>query len=465
MTRLSLRTKATSVGALLFAGLLAGGALLLVTTLENRLTDASDELSRSRVEDLLHLAQAGDLPEVISNVSDNGMAQVVDEQGRVLAASANVLGRPAVASFSGGVAPQQRTLVGPDDQELETYRVWYSSGPGADGEVTVYVGDSLESVDEASAALRRSLVVGLPFVVLALGVVMWVLLGRTLARLDRIRAEVDQISVENLHARVAGDGVDDEVGRLAATMNAMLDRLDAAAQRQRDFVADVSHDLQSPLAAQRVALEVALSDPTGIDRDELRDGVLGATTQMERMVRDLLVLASLDAGSEAQQRLVDLDELVLEEAMRARSGSRLEIDTSGVSAAPAFADPDDVRRIVRNLLDNAEAHARKHVELSVATDGGRARLDVVDDGPGIPPAEHDRVFDRFRRGDTARRRDGGSGLGLAIARSLAERGGGTIELLDAPGGAHLRLQLPSAPTDVAGSSTEDAEVVSRPRRR
>jgi signal transduction histidine kinase len=451
MIRLSLRVKATLVGILLFVGLLAGGALLLVSTLENRLTDSADQLSRSRVQDLLHLAQTGDLPEVISNVSDNGMAQVVDQHGRVLAASANILARSAVADLHGSTTPRQSTFVGPDDQETETYRVWYASGPGTNGQVTVYIGDSLESVDEASAALRTSLVIGLPFVVLALGVVIWAVIGRTLARLDRIRGEVDRISEENLHARVAGDGVDDEVGRLAATMNAMLGRLDAAAKRQRDFVADVSHDLQSPLAAQRMALEVALAHPNGIDRDGLRDEVLHSTNEMERMVRDLLVLASLDAGAEAQPRLVDLDELVLEEATRARVGSRSRIDTSRVSGAPAYVDPDDVRRIVRNLLDNAEAHADSQVELSVAIDQGQARLDVVDDGPGIPPDQRDRVFDRFRRGDTARSRDGGSGLGLAIARNLAERGGGSLELLDEPGGAHLRLLLPSAPS--CGRST------------
>ena len=155
------------------------------------------------------------------------------------------------------------TFQAPDDSETETYRFWYASGPSPDGTVTVYVGDSLEAVSEASAALRRALWVGVPVVVALLGVVIWLLLGRVIGRLDRIRAEVDRISEQNLDSRVAGDGVDDEVGRLAATMNAMLERLDVAAQRQRDFVADVSHDLQSPLAAQRVALEVALARPRG----------------------------------------------------------------------------------------------------------------------------------------------------------------------------------------------------------
>jgi signal transduction histidine kinase len=168
---------------------------------------------------------------------------------------------------------------------------------------------------------------------------------------------------------------------------------------------------------------------------------------MEHLVQDLLVLAAVDAGSPARPRLMDLDALVLEEATRARAGADVRIDTQGVSAAPAHADPDDVRRIVRNLMDNAVAHARSQVVLAVDVHGGWATADIVDDGPGIPVDESDRIFDRFRRGDTARSAGSGSGLGLAIARGLAERGGGRVGLLDSPGGAHLRLVLPIAPSE------------------
>ena len=443
--RFGLRTRATALGVVVSALLLAVGAVLLVTTLESRLTAASDDLSRSRVEDLLDLAASGDLPAELRTVNDDGVAQVVGPDGEVLAASPNIAGKPAIADLAATGTPRQSTFDAPDDAETETYRVWYAAGPSPDGTVTVYVGDSLESVDEASAALRRSLRVGVPLVVALLGCVLWVLIGRSLGRLDRIRAEVDRITEENLHVRVAGDGVDDEVGRLAATMNAMLARLDAAAQRQRDFVADVSHDLQSPLAAQRVSLELALADPDRVDTETLRTDVLGATADMERLVRDLLVLAAIDAGTAVEPAPVDLDELVLEEATRARSTSRVPIDTRGVSAAPALANADDVRRIVRNLLANATAHAATRVEVVVDVDpDGRARLEVADDGPGIPEEERELVFDRFHRADGARSR-GGSGLGLPIARGLAERAGGELDLLPGPGGARLRLRLPSAP--------------------
>ncbi len=448
--RLGLRARATLLGVLVAALVLVAGSLLLVDTLENRLTDASDDLSRSRVQDLLDLAADGDLPADLRNVNDDGVAQVVAADGTVLGASPNIAGRRAIADLDATTTPRVATFDAPDDTETETYRVWYAAGTGPSGEITAYVGSSLESVHEASAALRRALWVGVPLVLVILAGVMWLVIGRTLARLDRIRAEVDRISEENLHTRVADDGVDDEVGRLAATMNAMLARLDAGAQRQRDFVADVSHDLQSPLAAQRVAVELALAHPDRVDAEALRTGVLAATADMEHLVRDLLVLAAIDVGTVAEPTLFDLDELVLEEAVRARTTSPVPIDTTRVSAAPAWANPDDVRRIVRNLLDNATAHAAGRVEVVVDVEpDGRARLDVVDDGPGIPPGHRELIFDRFHRADAARAR-GGSGLGLAIGRSLAERNGGELDLLPGSGGARLRLRLPGAATPPPG---------------
>jgi signal transduction histidine kinase len=440
---LSLRARATLLGTLTFAVLLTIGSLLLVSTLEGRLTEGSDQLSRSRLDDLLTIVRTGDLPAILRNVDDNGIAQVVGPDGTVLAASPNVAGRPPIAHLLAGPQPRTRTFEAPDDDERETYRVWYASGPSPDGVVTAYVGDSLEAVSEASVALRRALWLGVPVVVALLGVVIWWLLGRAIGRLDRIRAEVDRISADNLEARVAGDGVDDEVGQLAATMNALLERLADASQRQRAFVADVSHDLQSPLAAQRVALEVALARPETVDVGPLCAEVLAATSDMERLVGDLLVVASLDAEARSQPALIDLDSLVLEEAARARTIGRADVDTSGVSAAPACANADDVRRVVRNLLDNAVAHARERVVVTVDDAAGRARLVVADDGPGVAPEQRDRIFDRFYRGEESRSRPGGgSGLGLSIARGLAERNGGRVDLLDTDSGAALQLLLP-----------------------
>ena len=189
-----------------------------------------------------------------------------------------------------------------------------------------------------------------------------------------------------------------------------------------------------------------------VDADRLRDEVLGATAQMERLVGNLLVVASLDARATTRPTLIDLDGLVLEEAARARSGGREEVSTSAVSAAPAYANADDVRRVVRNVLDNAVVHARSRVALTVDVvddgDGDAARswaqLLVADDGPGVSPEHRERIFERFYRADPARSRDGGSGLGLSIARALAERNGGHLDLVAADHGTTLCLRLPTS---------------------
>ncbi len=435
--RWTLRTKATLVSVLVFGLTLAAGSVLLVHTLHSNLISASDQLARARADDLLGLAAAGDLPRDLRSIGDDGVAQVVGDDGRVLAASANIAGAPAIASYADDSEPEVREVRAPDDEEVETYRLWGASRDG----VTAYVGDSLESVDEASATLRRLLWIWVPALVALLGVVTWLVVGRVLGRLDRIRAEVDRVTDERLDTRVDGGAADDEVGRLAATMNAMLARLEASSRRQRDFVADVSHDLLSPLAAQRASLEVALTRPEGVDAQVLRVEVLAATDHMEHLVRDLLTLASTDEP--LRRAPVDLDVVVLEEAARARAATGREVDTSGVSAAPTTGDEEALRRVVRNLLDNATRHGGSRVAVSAGLRDGEAVVDVADDGPGVAPVDQELVFDRFYRADRARSRGSGSGLGLPIARALARRHGGDVTLVSGGPGARFRLTLPA----------------------
>jgi signal transduction histidine kinase len=443
MTGLSLRVRATAVATLLCAVVLAAGGVLLVTTLDRHLTEGSDDLSRSRVRDLLDQAAAGELPSVLRNVNDDAVAQVIAPDGTVLAASPNIVGAGPIVAAAAPANGERRTIRAPDDTETEDYRVWVQSGPGTEDQVTVVEGSSLEAVHEATATLRRTLLVGVPLAAAALGLVIWLVLGGALARLDRLRAEVDTIGPDQLERRVPGDGRRDEVGRLAATMNRMLVRVDESAQRQRRLVADVSHDLQGPLATQRVSLELALAAPGSVDPGLLRRDVLGATDEMERLVDDLLVLAAADEGAPAVTSAVDLDAIVLEEAARARQSGTAAIDTTQVSAGPVRGNPSELRRVVRNLVDNAVTHASSRVQVRLDTHDGQVVLDVADDGPGVPEEERELVFERFHRGDPARTRGApGTGLGLAIARSLAERTGGRVELLEGGPGATFRLTLP-----------------------
>jgi signal transduction histidine kinase len=286
----------------------------------------------------------------------------------------------------------------------------------------------------ADDRLARELWTFGPIVLLTAALTVWLTARRALRPVERLRGEVASISATDLSTRVSAPDVDDEIGRLAHTMNALLDRLDASATRQSRFVSDASHELRSPLAAVRTRLEVALRQQDTTDWPSLAAGVLTENARMERMVRDLLFLARTDAGAPRAPHIdVDLDDIVLQEIESARTYARVPIDASGVSAARVAGHPDHLRRVVANLLDNAQRHACTMVRARVGVEGDHAVVTVTDDGAGIDPADRERVFERFTRLDDARTRtDGGSGLGRAHVREILHEHGGQVEIGDAP---------------------------------
>jgi signal transduction histidine kinase len=205
------------------------------------------------------------------------------------------------------------------------------------------------------------------------------------------------------------------------------------------------------VASLRAQLEVALRQPQ-VDWPQLARELLTDTQRLEGLVQDLLYLAHEDeAASPAPPEQVDLDDVVLEEARRLRPLSRLLIDTSGVSAAPVTGSRDGLARVVRNLLANAVEHARTEVRVHARSDDGETVLVVEDDGPGVPEADRERVFERFVRLDRARSRGagGGTGLGLAIVRSVVDRHGGSVDVTTVPsngttGGTRFTVRLPQS---------------------
>jgi signal transduction histidine kinase len=439
----SVRARTTLVAAVVSLVALSAGSVALVVGLRASLTSGQDDLARARLDDVAGLARRGDLPARLT--AGDGVAQVVGTDGRVLAASPNVVGRPPITGFRPeGDRADVRTIVGPDDSEQEQYRLWARRATAPSGEVIVYVGWSTESVREATRVARNSLIVGVPVLLGLLVATTWVLLGRALRPVEAIRSEVSAITDRQLDRRVPVPRGDDEVARLARTMNDMLDRLETASRRQHDFVADASHDLQSPLAAMRALLETHdTADPTR-ERSETTRRLLAENSEMEGLVQNLLFLARDEAEVPTSRAALDLDDVVLEEATRLRSSTRITVDTSRVSAAPVIGNSSDLRRLVRNLLENAVRHARSRVEVQLGTGDGLVELQVRDDGPGVADVDRDRIFDRFYKADGARRRDGrGSGLGLSIARAVAESHGGDLTLGESVDGALFRLRLPS----------------------
>jgi signal transduction histidine kinase len=441
----SVRARMTVLATLVAVIAVGISAVALLVVLRHSLERAGDDAAKTRAEDLAALATTGTLPRLLTVPNDEDLAQVVDASGAVLAGSTGHTGR-AIATFAPeGRAPVVRMVRDvPDDNELIDFRVWAQRARTPDGPVTVYVGTSLESVNETIATVRRVLLLILPPLLALLAVASWVLVGRALRPVEAIRAEVADISGRALDRRVPVPPRRDEIGRLASTMNEMLDRLQAASERQRKFVGDASHELQSPIAALRTQLEVAIAQPTTTDWAATSSDLLAESRHMERLVRDLLFLARSD-GEEGVRRIepVDLDDIVLEEATRLRSTAQVRVDASGVSAAPLTGNRDELTRLVRNLLENAEHHAESRVRIRLSAEGREIILMVEDDGPGVPPAERERIFQRFTRLDEARsRNNGGTGLGLAIVKEITERHGGTVCVENAAPGARFAVRLP-----------------------
>jgi signal transduction histidine kinase len=372
---------------------------------------------------------------------------VVDASGRVVSASTALdvraldAHRPSVGRTTDFSAPP--SLPGDDDDDLAVATTVTSpSGP-----VTVYVLAADEQVEDPVRDLVLSLLVAFPILVVLAGLLAWELTGRALRPVEAIRAEVADLSAGDLHRRVPVPGGDDELTRLARTMNDLLARLEAASTRQRRFVSDASHELRSPIAAVLAQVEVAQAHPEGVEWLAVASSVKDEVTRLSRLVDDLVVLARSDEGQlEAGHDRVDLDELVLAESDRLRAQHSVAVDTRSLSAGRVTGDREQLRRLVRNLVDNAERHAERVVSLGVYRTNGSVELVVADDGPGIAPEDRDRVFDRFTRLEESRDRPtGGTGLGLAIVGEIVALHGGTVRVADSAVGACFVVRLPAAP--------------------
>jgi signal transduction histidine kinase len=302
------------------------------------------------------------------------------------------------------------------------------------GNNTVLVVTDLSRIDDSIRVLTRAALVGGPLAVLLMGLATYALASLTLRPVAALRHGAADITAAGLaDQRLPVPGAQDEIHRLALTLNAMLDRIDLATQRQRTFVGDAAHELRSPLASLRVQLEVSQRMGPDTDWSGLIDDVLQDVSRLDRLVEDLLTLARIDErGAAPRRQQVRLDELVY--AVTAHyAGARVRVVVDHAEPASLHADPDALRRVVVNLTDNALRYAASLVTLTVAVnrtgDTARAVLTVVDDGPGIPTEETERVFDRFYRLEQSRsRQSGGTGLGLPIVRDLVRAHGVTVRL-------------------------------------
>lgn len=445
--RFSLRSRMIMATAVVVAAVVGIGGVLILLAIRSELVETADEVGKVHATAIARRAAAGSLPRPLPLVYDPELAVQVVGGGRVLTSTVNV---NATETFALPRKPPGATEVLEVDRlpvsEGGPYRVTVLGTDTPQGPATIYVAISIEDTEDILATATALGGVGLLLLVVVLCGVMWVVIGRTLAPVERIRRQADEIGEHRLDRRVLEPIQRDEIGRLARTVNAMLGRLQDSADRQHRFVADAAHELRSPVASLRAQLETAHDG-----RDRAEDGLsradlLQETLRMQTMVDRLLVLARSDAGELApRQEVVDLDDAV-DDVVSSLPDTGVDIELSQVDPVQVSGDPDLLEQMVRNLVQNAIRHASRRVQISLGTGRGQAELTVDDDGPGVPVDRREEVFERFTRLDVARDRDGGGvGLGLAIVAEIVRAHGGSIEVDTAPiGGARFRVRLPPA---------------------
>ena len=460
----TIRVRQTSLALLVVGLALVVGGGLVLALVRRDLVGSAERQARQRAEETATLLRTGWLPtelptEPPAGGDDRVVVQVVDQQGRVRSASADLGDEGPLLATPPGAGPVTGTVrrsLGGERTDLRVVGLRVVGlGAGSAGTLSVYAASSLEPAHEATAATATGLAVAVPLLLLCVGVTSWRLVGRSLRPVEAIRAQVERITPGQLDHRVVEPPGRDELSQLARTMNTMLDRLQRAQQRQRRFVSDASHELRSPLAAIRTRVEVGLAHPDRTDWVALAQAVHRDGDRLDRLVDDLLTLASASASASASAagatdgpaalEVVDLDEVVLDEVEAIRARGAVVVDLAALSPARLYSRPEQLRLIVRNLLDNAERHAAGRIEIGLAAGAASAELVIRNDGDPVPVAERERVFDPFHRLQPARdRASGGVGLGLAIVRDAVTARGGQVWFADCAEGAEVHVRLPLA---------------------
>ncbi|WP_308431929.1 HAMP domain-containing sensor histidine kinase [Microbacterium sp. R1] len=428
----SVRGRTTLGATVVVAVALLIGAFSFYGVLSASVHDSTERAAEQRLSELAERA-GGPGGKGVDALEDE-ILQILGPDGSVRAASEEARDKLGSTPLPADDDPQTTTVDG--DTVLVV-------SEDIDGDQTLVLAVSMDDDAETLATVATLLAIAVPLLLLLVAVTTWLVVGRALRPVERIREEVDGITAERLHQRVPVPETADEIAALATTMNGMLDRLDASATAQRRFVSDASHELRSPLATIRQHAELAQAHPEVTSIGELAEVVSEEGLRLQGIVESLLLLARLDEGASTLDEAVDLDDIALGEVRRLRAAG-LDVDGTGIHAARVHGDPRLLGQLVRNLADNAARHSRGRVAIAVIPSDGYVFVTVEDDGAGVLAEERERIFERFVRLDEARSRDaGGSGLGLAIARGIAASSGGSLTVDDSRwGGARFVLTLP-----------------------
>lgn len=372
------------------------------------------------------------------------MLVIYDGTGRLLAEGGRDddlrIALPALEDIPTDEAMLLTVVEAESDDDRHRLAVRRVTIPQRRAKYVIVVGSSLEATDEELASLRGILAYVVPIALALAGVGGWFLARQSLSPIAAMAERARKIGVEDLSERLPIANPRDELGRLAETFNDLLGRLGASLTLQRQFMADASHELRTPVATARTAAHVALQQPHR-DESEYRrtlEIIEQQAARLSRIVEDMFTLARADAGNYPVRRTpMYLDEVV-DEAVRATrvlaSTKNVAIELATIRSAAFTGDEDLVRRLAVNLLDNAVRYAPTgstvRVDLQKAPAG--YAISISDRGPGVDPEIRPHIFERFYRGDAARARtgqsDGGAGLGLALARWIANVHEGDVTL-------------------------------------
>jgi two-component system, OmpR family, sensor kinase len=412
MSRFPIRLRLTLAFAIAMAVVLAATGAFLYFRLASSLDEGVDENLAARLRDVSALASRG---ETGRTSYDEGFTEISRRSTR--------LGSYEIDRVP-GVEGRVRVLAASVETPL--------------GRRTVVVGTSLADRDEALRGLLGQLLIVAPIALLLSSLLAYWLARAALGPVEAMRAEAAAISGSEPGRRLPSGEARDEIARLAETLNAMLERLERAIERERSFVADASHELRTPLALLKAELELALRKPR--TAPELEQALKSAAAETDRVVRlaeDLLVLAQADDGRLPLRRdTVRADALLgsVQEAFRRRAetaGRTIEGETSDGIALDA--DRIRLEQALGNLVDNALLHGSGSVRVNAIERNGRVEFHVLDEGQGFPPAFLPHAFERFGRADEART-SGGAGLGLALVSAIAEAHGGSAHAVNREGG-------------------------------
>jgi heavy metal sensor kinase len=453
-----IRARLTAWYAVLLAAIVVALSTFLVLQLKD---DLEGSVNREVRDASAHIAEVyaregtQDFREVSATVLPTGAAasQILSSDRRVVAGYGELLARRPIAPPSAfeaalsGRTSLATVRLGPSDQR---FRAQLMPVERRGGRQVLVVAESLRHVEESVRQVLLLLLLAGPAALAATAVGGWWLARKALLPVERMTSKAAEIGIDRLDERIEVPAAKDEIGHLADTLNAMLDRLERGVEEQHRLVADASHELRTPLAAMRAELDVSLmADDLPTEAREVLESTREEVDRMGRIVDNLLTLARVDEGRlELLTTRVDVGQAAAAAARPLRSLAaakhvRLELDAQ---SEVARADPQRLHQALTNFIENAIkfTHEGGQVKIQTWRDNGEVGVTVRDNGPGIPARDRGHVFDRFYRADPARGRAGrGSGLGLAICREIADAHGGRVWVESEEGdGSAFSLALP-----------------------